>query len=422
MQEQLLHFIWQHRYFAKGVLETTTGESLQIIKAGNLNTNQGPDFTAAEIIIGAITLVGNIEIHIKASDWYKHKHQYDPLYQPIILHVVWENNCIVKTVHGIPIPCLDISPHVSKIMLTDFSHMMLKRRGLPCSGLMGKVKPLIWESWLERLVIERLTKKAVELRKQLDLCKGDWNRLALSQLAYQMGGKMNGASFDAAINLLSYQQVVRLSYNPTDLNAWLMGHLNLLPIHPKDEYPQMLVTSFHFLQKKYPIKYTIQPASFLRMRPAAFPTIRISQLVAWLAENKAVFQVLTGIRNRADGNKVLQMQANAYWDTHFCFDQNAPYLMKKVGQMQKDLLMINLVAPLLFTYGWLNDKPIWQQRAISLLQELPPETNHILFPWKRTNAPQQYAFHTQGLLELEKYYCTVKKCLSCSIGNAILQS
>jgi hypothetical protein len=422
MQEQLLQFIWQHRYFTKGILQTTSGESLQIIRTGILNTNQGPDFTAAEIIIGAVKLIGNIEIHVKASDWYKHKHQDDPLYQPIILHVVWEHNCVVKTTQGIIIPCVEIAPYVSKIMLANFSHIMLKRQGLPCAALLEKVKPLIWEAWQERLVIERLSRKAAELEKQLQVCKGDWNKLALSLLAYQMGGKINGPSFHAAINVLSFQQTIRVSHNPSDLNAWLMGHLSLLPLHPKDEYPSMLVNTFHFLQKKYPITYQIQPASFLRMRPASFPTIRISQLVGWLTENKAVFQVLTSIRNRVDGNKILHMQADSYWDTHFCFDQNAPYLVKQVGQTQKDLLMINLIAPLVFTYGWVHNKPDWQESAIALLQELPIETNHILLRWKKTNAPQQHAFHTQALLELEKYYCTVKKCLSCSIGNAILKS
>ncbi len=260
MQEQLLHFIWQHRYFAKGLLATTTGDTLQIIKTGTLNTNQGPDFIAAEIIIGSITLVGNIEIHVKASDWYKHKHQEDPMYQPIILHVVWENNCVIKTIKGIVIPCLDIAPYISKIMLANFSQMMLKRKGLPCSGLMEKVQSLTWEAWQERLAIERLSRRAGEIKKQLQLYKGDWNKLALSLLAYQMGGKINGAAFEAAMNLLSFQQIMRVSHTPNDLNAWLMGHLNLLPIHPKDEYPQMLVTSFQFLQKKYPRKYHIPPA------------------------------------------------------------------------------------------------------------------------------------------------------------------
>ena len=92
MTEQLLHFIWQFQYFNTNSLYTEQGEVLQILSVGQYNTHQGPDFSEAKIIIDGITLVGNIELHINASDWHKHQHSKDKNYTNIILHVIWNND------------------------------------------------------------------------------------------------------------------------------------------------------------------------------------------------------------------------------------------------------------------------------------------------------------------------------------------
>ncbi|MEN9598483.1 MAG: hypothetical protein RL596_794 [Bacteroidota bacterium] len=422
MNEQLLHFIWQHRYFSNTNLQTTNGLPLQIIRTGLLNVNQGPDFSAASIIIDNIKMIGNIELHKKASDWYQHKHQYDPLYQPIILHVVWEPDRDVIAANGMVIPCLHLAPFVSKIMLRNFSQMMLKRKGFACEKLLGKLNPLIWESWQERLAVERLSRKAVELKQKLDVLKGDWNMLALSLFAHSMGGRVNGVAFETAMNTLSFQQIIRLSKDPDQLNAWLLGLLALLPPNAKDSYPNALISTYDFLQKKYRIGYAVPQAVFLRMRPAGFPTLRVAQLVNWIYHHSAVFNELTRPSNREICNEILTMQAAAYWDTHFCFDQLAPSLVKQVGQAKKDTLVINVIVPLIFTYGLVYNKTDWQERAIAILLEVAPEENITVRQWQKAGAPQKNAMQTQALLELEKNYCSVKKCLHCAIGNAILKS
>jgi hypothetical protein len=422
MNEQLLHFIWQHRYFSNANLQTTNELPLQIIRTGLLNVHQGPDFTAACIIIDNIKMVGNIELHKKASDWYQHKHQNDPLYQPIILHVVWEPDREVIAANGIAIPCLHLAPFVSKIMLTNFSQMMLKRKGFACEKLVTKLNPLIWESWQERLAVERLSRKAIELEQQLAVLKGDWNMLALSLFAHSMGGQVNGVAFETAINALSFQRIIRLSKDTDQLNAWLMGLLALLPQNAKDSYPNTLISTYDFLQKKYSIGYAVPQAFFLRMRPAGFPTLRVAQLVHWIHHHNAVFNELTKPSNSDARNEMLNMQADSYWDTHFCFDQLAPSLVKQVGQAKKDTLVINVIVPLIFTYGLVYKKNDWQERAIAILLDVAPEENITVRHWRKAGAPQKNALHTQALLELEKNYCADKKCLHCAIGNAILKS
>src|SRR5690242_16331777 len=81
--EKLLQYIWQFQYFNKSELQTTIGEKLQIIVPGKLNSNQGPDFTNAQIKIDNTTLVGSIELHLKASQWNEHGHNNDANYKNV---------------------------------------------------------------------------------------------------------------------------------------------------------------------------------------------------------------------------------------------------------------------------------------------------------------------------------------------------
>ncbi len=96
LSERLLHFIWQFQYFNKHDLTNEGGESLQIVHPGTYNHNHGPDFSGAKIKIGDTLWAGNIELHIKSSDWLQHEHQHDERYNNVILHVVWQHDMEVK--------------------------------------------------------------------------------------------------------------------------------------------------------------------------------------------------------------------------------------------------------------------------------------------------------------------------------------
>ena len=93
INEKHLHSIWKYILFKNNDIYTKCGKKVQIISPGYYNeSDAGPDFSQATIIIDEIKWVGNVEIHILASDWVKHLHHFDPAYQTIILHVVWEDD------------------------------------------------------------------------------------------------------------------------------------------------------------------------------------------------------------------------------------------------------------------------------------------------------------------------------------------
>jgi hypothetical protein len=132
MTEKLLHFIWQFQYFNKNELFTEAGEPLQIIKQGFYNTNQGPDFLEASIKVDSIVLVGNIELHINASDWHKHQHAEDKNYNNTILHVVWYNDKPVLDKFGKQLPTLVLQHRVPKVMLLRYEELMNAGSGVLC--------------------------------------------------------------------------------------------------------------------------------------------------------------------------------------------------------------------------------------------------------------------------------------------------
>ena len=92
MQEDFLHYIWQFKKFELQDLKTTANEDVVVKTVGSHNQNAGPDFFNAQLYIGEQLWAGNVEIHLKSSDWFVHHHENDKAYDNVILHVVWEHD------------------------------------------------------------------------------------------------------------------------------------------------------------------------------------------------------------------------------------------------------------------------------------------------------------------------------------------
>ena len=159
MTERLLQFIWQFQYFNKSELATTAGETVQVLFAGQHNTNQGPDFLDAKIKIGKTTWAGTVELHIKTSDWKKHNHQNDKNYNNVILHVVWEDdggrNSVPASIteQSSVIPILELKGRVSKILLKRYEELMNAESFIPCGKSINTVRDITWKSWKDRLLL-----------------------------------------------------------------------------------------------------------------------------------------------------------------------------------------------------------------------------------------------------------------------------
>jgi len=418
MTERLLQFIWQLRYFDKNELVTSAGEPLQIIFPGNLNNDQGPDFSEAKIRIAETTWIGSIELHIKASDWKKHKHHNDENYNNVILHVVWQNDINADNL----IPVLELQGRVSKILLERYETLMTTIAFIPCERAIHSVRDIIWKSWKERLLAERLSRKAMVVEDYLKDSNCHWEETFWRLLARNFGMKVNADAFEEMARSISLNILAKHKNQINQLEALLLGQCNLLKANFKDDYSQMLQKEYVFLKKKYELRPIHTALFFLRMRPGNFPTIRLAQLATLVQQSVHLFSRIKEAGSVDQVRQWLAVSANDYWHYHYRLDELSQYKMKRVGTQMINNIIINTIVPSLFTYGNYHSEERYKQKALRWLEQTAAENNSITNSFEQLNVENKTAFDSQALVELQHGYCNKKRCLDCAIGNAILKN
>ncbi len=420
MNEKLLQFIWQFQYFNTHALFTTEGETMKIEKPGKPNQHQGPDFMEAMIVIGGTRWAGNVELHVLASDWYRHGHRSDIRYANIILHVVWEEDRKVYDAMSHLFPTLVLQPLVSKLMLDRYRMLMENLQGIPCRRFLPALEPIAWMAWKERLAAERLERKSKEIIQRLNYCKGNWEECCWQLLAHNFGIRINAQLFEQVAVHLPYSLLARHRSNLLQVEALLFGQANLLTTKFNEAYPLSLQKEYRYLKKKYQLVTIPKQPAFLRMRPVTFPTIRLAQLAMLVYRQPVLFSLIRDAPDLGELQKIYMVTAGHYWDTHYRFEETAQEQPKHLGKQMADILMINTVTPLLFAYGIYTGDNTCREKAVSWLLQLPKETNRITSEWAALGIASQHALDSQALIELTNHYCLNRLCLSCAAGNRIL--
>ncbi|HEX5026009.1 MAG TPA: DUF2851 family protein [Agriterribacter sp.] len=421
MTERLLQFIWQMQYFNNTNLQTTCGESLQVIHPGYLNTNQGPDFQEGSIRISTTKWVGSIELHVKASDWKLHRHDRDKNYWNIILHVVWEDDYTVRDASGNDIPVLVLQDKVSKFLLRRFEELMNAQNEIPCSHNLKIVPDIIWSSWKTRLVTQRLERRTRAVENYLKQTKNHWEEVFWWLLAANFGITVNTSAFEAIARTISVHILARHKAQIHQLEAFLFGQAGLLDADFEEDYPQMLKKEYLFYQKKYGWSRVTESVYFLRMRPGNFPTIRLAQLAMLIHQSTHLFSQVKSIVQLAELKKLLQVTANDYWHYHYQFDEPSAFKKKKLGGQMIDNIIINTIVPVVFAYGHLQREQVSKDKALQWLEDTTAEQNAITRQWAALGVTNASAHDSQAMIELSKTYCPNKNCLNCAIGCAILK-
>jgi hypothetical protein len=418
MTERLLQYIWQFQYFNRSELRTTQGDKLEVLHPGNWNSNQGPDFTDAQIKIGATQFAGSVELHIKASQWKEHGHSRDVNYRNVILHVVYENNEA-----GDPfIPVLELQPLVSQLLLERYSGLMHARSFIACSRSAAEIKELIWIAWKERLLAERLTRRSEQVFSFLEKNNTHWEESFWWMLARNFGIQVNSDAFEAMARSIPFTVLARHKNQIHQLEALLFGQTNLLNGQFKEQYPRLLLKEYGFLKKKYGLQPILLPIHFLRMRPGNFPTIRLAQLSALIQGSTHLFSRILESEALSGIKKEFEVTANDYWHNHYQLDEPSVFKKKTVGREMIENLLINTVIPFLFAYGLYHKEDKYQDKALRWLEELGAENNTITKGFREIRVRNRTAFDSQALIELKTRYCDRKQCLQCAVGNAILKS
>lgn len=423
MTEDFLHYIWKFQRFNPHALQCVSGESVEVIKSGAHNLDSGPDFFNSRLKIGDTEWAGNVEIHLRSSDWYKHGHQSDKVYDKVILHLVWEDDQTVKRSNGDLIPTLELKGRVSKVVLDKYQALSESRLWVPCANEFSSVEEIYLNQQLDRMMVERLEQKSKRIDRLLSLHVNDWEEVFYQLLCRYFGFKVNATPFELLSTTLPFSILRKHQNNLMQLEALLFGQAGFLDKDFKGDYPLQLQKEYKYLAKKYQLKaMDVSLWKFMRMRPSNFPTIRLAQLAALIHKHQKFFSPLIESKEVVQLSDFFKVQASDYWKAHYRFDVPAARNHeKKLGKQSIQLLLINVVSPLLFNYGLKKGSEEFKEKAIELLDNLPAEKNAITKKWEALGAPLESAFHSQALIQLKNNHCEFKKCLTCMLGNAILK-
>lgn len=424
MKESLLHFIWQYLHFDVKNLTTTSGSDLAVIRQGNYQHNSGPDFENCQVMIDGIRLVGNIEIHVSSSEWNKHKHQNDPAYDTVILHVVWNHDLEVLNSQGNQIPVLELKGRVPLSLFDRYEKLINSRNDLLCQEEISQIPRLRKFELIDKAVSLRLKQKSELILTRLSENDGDWEETAYQTLLQYFGFKVNNEAFLRLAQTLPYKVVKKHIDQPLQVEALLFGVAGFLH-SASDQHTVELKEEYNFLAAKYQIKgkeIPLQQWKFLRLRPANFPTVRIAQLAVILSSVSNLFSFLTDDESTGVKAEAFRKEVSTYWQKHYDFGKTykkeGSHMM---GRQSIENLFINTVAPILAAYsGYLNQERYMQQ-ALEILEDIKPEKNKITRLWENNGFRLSSALDSQGLIMQYNHFCLEKRCLECVAGTFIIR-
>lgn len=418
MTERLLQYIWQFQCFNAKELQTSKGETLQVIHPGMFNTNQGPDFTDAKIKIDSTTWAGSIELHIQSSHWNNHKHSGDINYKNVVLHVVWDDDTDLK----LSFSTLVLQDKVSKILLGRYEELMNATTFIPCEKIVSQVNEITWAAWKERLLVERLQLKTKVIFDYLKSNNNHWEQALWWLLAKNFGIKINSAAFETMARSIPIGILAKHKNQLHQIEALLFGQAGLLDGSFEEDYPKLLQREYRFLNKKYNLPKIKSNLAFLRMRPSNFPTVRLAQLAMLVHKSLHLFSRIKESAKLDEIRKLLAVTANDYWHYHYVLDEASAFKKKTLGLQMINNILINTVMPVLFAYGLHQNENNYKDKALRWLEEISAEKNSITRGFSLLQLPNKNAFDSQAFIQLKNEYCNKKRCLDCAVGNKLLRS
>ncbi len=420
--EEFLHFLWKTRRFTPNNLLTTHGAALQILDPGIHNIHAGPDFLQARLRIDERLWAGQVEIHVKSSDWIAHKHPFDPAYQNVILHVVWEEDTPIHLADGSRLPCLELRNRTPAGLFERYRQLQQAALKVPCSSRMAEVPPLTRSSWLDRMLIERLEEKALHIEQLAERTQNDLEQMCRCSIARAFGLPANADALEDLFLSLPHTLLNRYRPNALQIEALLFGQAGLLESHFKDEWPQKLRAEYQFLRKKH----SLRPLSaarwkWSRMRPASFPALRIAQLASLCCREARWFDAFRQMKTRKELSAFFDIETSAYWKTHHHWERLSAKNFSRPGKALIERVILNALAPFFFRYGQRQDNEKFKIQALHWVAQLPAEDNRITRKWKDFGWEIHSAEHSQAILHLQRHYCEKRKCLHCAIGHQLIK-
>ena len=420
--EGFFQFIWKHKLYHGKSLYTSCGQDLEVLNPGEQNLHAGPDFFNARIRLEQVVWAGNVEVHRRASDWYKHGHHLDPAYNNVILHVVGDYDTDVTNSLGRRIQTLvpDYPPKLKQ----RYQFLRRNESWLPCGDYIKSVPGWKLKGWLHSLHVARNTQKTQGMEQILRDHANNLDEALYMALAPGYGIPVNSLPFEQLVKGVPFSVLLEHRHKLLDLEAILFGHSGLLfPARSMGPYPSTLWN--HYTELKASV--TGNPVhrhmwKFLRLRPPSFPTLRISQFASLIHQRYPMTAYILNATSITDVEQMFRTGASEYWTTHYLFGKASPPFPKYPGEQFVTTLIINVIAPFLNALDKFRGKRNSGLLTSVVMEKLKAESNQILKNWGIFGIRANNAKESQALLQLYHFYCKQKRCLSCQIGAHIVQA
>ena len=421
MREDFIHYLWLHKKLDVLRLRTTIGECIEIVDVGKHNQCSGPDFFNGQLRIGNQLWAGNIEMHLKSSDWFAHGHEKDAAYDNVILHVVYEYDADVFRNDGTMIPTLDIQTCIGQELLRNYYKLFSsKQKWINCEEDINAVDKFILSNWQERLYVQRLERKSQSITNLLRTSKNDWEAVLFKLLAKNFGLNVNGDAFNSIACSMRFSVVRKTCSRLNHLEALFFGQAKLLNGPGACGYYDALKSDYRFLRQKFGLdSQGVINVQFFRLRPSNFPTIRLSQLANLYHLQQHLFSKVISAKHLDEMYALFEVETSPFWKTHYTFDKVSKRHSKKMTKAFIDLLLINTVLPVKFYYAKLKSGRI-DEKVLDIIRTVSAEKNTIVDGFRRLKLHAKSALESQAFIQLKTEYCDKNKCLHCAVGNALL--
>lgn len=417
MNEDYLQYVWRYQRLPHGRLKSTAGREVTVLFQGHWNKHAGPDFLEAKLRIGRELWHGSVEIHVRSSDWRRHKHQGDVAYRNVILHVVYEDDEPLVNEEGMEVPTLILKGLLNEQHLAAYRNFMERFDYVPCGNQLHRVGALERTSWLQRMAVERLSERSKRAAALLMHYAGDWNAVWWQMLCRSFGFGLNQMAYEAMAESLNWQVVAKHAHRPVSLEALLLVHSGWFSLDGKLRTNDVIKQEFEHFRKLHSLEPR-SPAVWHRgrMKPANHPRVRLGQLAALLNHGMVNWCAVSNINDLDELLQRFRVQAQMVGLTM----KAAPGLSEPIGKSAAELIVANAFIPLAYHEAELQNRSEAKERLLHWMESLPKERNRVTKNWERVGWKADNLLETQGQIHLFNEYCCRKKCVSCSIGVTLL--
>lgn len=419
--EKLMQYVWKHRLWRSEDMVTNTGKKVRVVDPGLLNTDAGPDFFNAKIEIDGHMWVGNVEMHYRATDWKRHRHDSDKAYDSVILHVVAKDDAPVRRTNGELIPqlVLEVSPQFN----ADYASLVGATIEVPCATKIKQVPHLTIVEWVEGLAFERLHGKVERIHQLLDSFNGSWEDVCYVTLARDFGFGINNDAFERLARRTPLRLLGKHSDSVLQIEALLFGQAGMLDAQKPgmDSYYNQLCTEYAFLSNKFQLTPMEKESwKLFRIRPQNFPYRRIAMLAQFIEGGFRMMNRILEAEGEKEMRALFEVELSGYWTKHYTFGKPNERATATLSRSSIDIILINTVAPLLYAYGELTGNYEMTDKVIKLLEDLRAESNSIVSHFVAYGIDCPDALTSQALVQLKREYCDARKCIYCKIGHHLL--